>query len=104
MLKLTKVIINNTNKYPSKRFIGIFNDDTRTYFGLKNPKYGTYIDHTDKLKRDSYNKRHEIDLKTKNPKKAGYLSMFILWNKKTLPASIKDYNTRLTTNTWTIPN
>ena len=49
----------------------------------------------DKRKRDevkaSYRKRHEKDLETKNPLRAGYLSYYLLWNKSTLGASIADY-------------
>ena len=32
---------------------------------------------------------HHIE--TKDPMRAGYLSYYLLWNKKTLASSIKDY-------------
>lgn len=41
--------------------------------------------------RDSYRRRHKKDLETKDPTRAGYLSYYLLWNKKTLASSIKDY-------------
>lgn len=41
--------------------------------------------------RDSYRRRHIKDLKTNDPTRAGYLSYYLLWNKKTLNASIKSY-------------
>ena len=41
--------------------------------------------------RDSYKRRHIKDLETKDPMRAGYLSYYLLWNKKTLVSSIKDY-------------
>ena len=41
--------------------------------------------------RDSYRRRHKKDLETKDPMRAGYLSYYLLWNKKTLASSIKDY-------------
>jgi len=44
--------------------------------------------------RDSYKRRHKKDLETKNPMRAGYLSYYLLWNKKTLASSIKDYKKR----------
>lgn len=44
--------------------------------------------------RDSYKRRHKKDLETKDPMRAGYLSYYLLWNKKTLASSIKDYKKR----------
>ena len=78
-----------------KRFIAYFSDGTKTKFGLTNPKAGTYIDNKDKTLRRNYIKRHMRDLKTNNYQRAGYLSMFILWNKETLNDSIKDFNKRI---------
>lgn len=104
MIKLISVVKNNTGKNPTKRFIANFNDGTKTYFGLANPKgKGAYIDHGDDKLKNAYIARHKIDLKTKNPKRAGYLSMFILWNKKTLNASVQDYKRRLVSNNWNLP-
>jgi hypothetical protein len=34
-------------------------------------------------------------LETNDYKRAGYLSMFLLWNKETLKDSIKDFNRRI---------
>ena len=48
-----------------------------------------------KLKRNRYIIRHAKDLKTDDPTRAGYLSIFLLWSKPTLEASVKDYNRRL---------
>ena len=39
----------------------------------------------------SYRRRHQKDLLTKDPRRAGFLSFYLLWNKKTLESSIKDY-------------
>ena len=41
--------------------------------------------------RDAYRRRHIKDLKTNDPTRPGYLSYYLLWNKKTLASSIKDY-------------
>ena len=46
-------------------------------------------------RRNRYIKRHIKDLRTNNPIRAGYLSMFVLWNKKSLSSGIKDYRKRL---------
>ena len=51
--------------------------------------------HRDKSRKKRYISRHHKDLRTKNPMRAGYLSMFILWNKTSLKASIADYRRRL---------
>ncbi len=64
-----------------------------THFGAKG--YKDYTMHKDKARRDRYISRHRKDLKTKDPTRAGYLSMFILWNRKTRLSSIADYRRRL---------
>jgi hypothetical protein len=53
--------------------------------------------HQNVERRNRYIFRHRKDLGTGDPTRAGYLSMFILWNKKTLSASIADYRRRLNT-------
>ena len=63
-----------------------------THFGQRNPKQGTYIDHGDKKKRDAYRARHKRDLETKDFKRAGYLSYFLLWgDSPSLIKNIEDY-------------
>jgi len=62
-----------------------------THFGQRNPK-NTYIDHGDKEKRKNFRARHKSDLETKDFKRAGYLSYFLLWgNHTTLKENLKDY-------------
>lgn len=51
--------------------------------------------HKDKERRERYISRHKKDLRTKDPMKPGYLSMYILWNKPSLKASLEDYKKRL---------
>jgi hypothetical protein len=63
-----------------------------THFGQRNPKQGTYIDHGDKKKRDAYRARHKKDLDTKDFKRAGFLSYWLLWGESTtLNKNIEDY-------------
>ena len=64
-----------------------------THFGAKN--MSDYTKHKDKERRGRYISRHKKDLNTKDPTRAGYLAMFILWNKPTLSGSILDYKKRL---------
>jgi len=86
----------------SKRFKAYFKDGTTTKFGQINPKTGTFIDHQDKQLKKNYIKRHLKDLETNDYKRAGYLSLFLLWNKETLKDSIKDFNKRIKKNDWNI--
>jgi len=51
--------------------------------------------HKDITRRNRYIFRHRKDLETGDPSRAGYLSMFILWNKPSLKASTSDYRRRL---------
>lgn len=64
-----------------------------TKFGHKD--YEDYTIHKDKQRRDRYIKRHRKDLRTNDPTRPGYLSMFLLWNKTTLKQSQRDYCRRL---------
>ena len=51
--------------------------------------------HKNIQRRNRYIFRHHKDLKTNDPSRAGFLSTFILWNKNSLQASIRDYRRRL---------
>lgn len=63
-----------------------------THFGQRDPKKGTYIDHQDKEIRKNYRARHKKDLDTKDYKRAGFLSYYILWGDKTnLKDAVADY-------------
>ena len=54
-----------------------------------------YTIHKDKERRERYISRHKKDLRTNDPMKPGYLSMYILWNKPSLKSSLADYKRRL---------
>ncbi len=62
------------------------------HFGQKGSS--TYLDHNDEDKKKAYIARHEVREDFSNPLTAGALSRFILWNKKTLSASIADFKKR----------
>ena len=53
-----------------------------------------FTKHKDRERRNRYIFRHNKDLKG-DPARAGYLSMFVLWNKPSLTSSIADYRRRL---------
>lgn len=75
-----------------KKWRAIFNDGSHEDFGAAG--YQDYTQHKDKKRRDSYRRRHIKDLLTKDPKRAGFLSWYILWNEPTIEASLRDYKSR----------
>lgn len=81
----------------NKRFKAVFYDDDKirfktVHFGLYPfKKYGAYIDHKDEELKKNYIKRHRVNEDWNDEFKAGTLSKFILWNKKSLNQSINDY-------------
>jgi hypothetical protein len=74
-----------------KRFVAIFNDGTKTHFGLKNAS--TYIDGKRSIEeRNNYLKRHAVRENFNNPKSAGSLSAWLLWgNSTSLANNINDF-------------
>lgn len=62
------------------------------HFGQKGSS--TYLDHQDDDKKDAYLKRHKPNENWQEPTSRGALSRWILWNKKTLSASIADFKKR----------
>lgn len=78
-----------------KKWTAIFEDKnktTRTHFGSKG--MNDFLITGDEKARQSYLTRHKKDLLTNDPTRAGYLSYYILWNKPTMEASIRDYKKR----------
>jgi hypothetical protein len=63
------------------------------HFGAKG--MSDFTKHHNKERRNRYIFRHQKDTKTGDPSRAGYLSLFVLWNKPSLQASIADYKRRL---------
>ena len=88
-LKLIKII---PSPLASKKYRAYFNDETYTDFGAKG--YDDYTIHNNDLKKINYLKRHSKNEDWNNPKTAGALSRWILWNETTLQDSIKDYKKR----------
>ena len=86
----------------NKRFKATFTNGTTTKFGQSNPKQGTFLDHKDMTLRKNYIKRHLRDLDTNDFTRAGFLSLFLLWDKPTLKESITSYNKRILKNDWDI--
>jgi len=79
---------------PKKKMMAIFYDKDKkkiktTHFGQVGADDFTITN--DFKQKDLYRKRHKKDLKTNDYMRAGYLAYFVLWNKKSLQASINDY-------------
>jgi len=68
-----------------KKLMATFKTDTgrtrTTHFGASG--YEDFTTHHDLKRRDRYRQRHEKDLKTGDPTKAGYLAYWLLWGDST---------------------
>ena len=105
-MKLLKVVklVNDVKKYEATFLLDNgkekkvkFGDSSYRDFTLINDKNSKfYLPKTlDKnVVKDSYRRRHQKDLKTNDPTRPGYLSYYLLWNKKTFNASLKDFKKR----------
>jgi hypothetical protein len=75
-----------------KKWRMIFDDGTHTDFGATG--YLSYPDHKDPVRKELYLDRHRKNENWNDPKSAGALSRWILWNLPTIEASFKDYKRR----------
>lgn len=83
-------------KGEKKKYAAVFEKNGKEYIR----KFGAagmsdFTIHKDTERRERYISRHKKDLRTGDPMRAGYLSMYILWNKPSLQASITDFKRRL---------
>jgi hypothetical protein len=89
MVKIIKLEEARDGKH---KWIAYFDDGTKTRFGQQGAPDFTIT--KDEERKRLYRLRHKKDLETGDPKRAGYLSYYILWNLPTISASVKDYNRR----------
>jgi hypothetical protein len=90
---MCKVVIKKSTK-PEKKMMATFTDcqtgrDKTIHFGAKN--MSDYTKHKDKERKKRYLQRHKASENWNNPKSAGALSRWILWNKPSLRESIASY-------------
>lgn len=69
-----------------KKYVAFFKDkitgkEKKVGFGARG--FQDYTQHRSIERRNAYRKRHEKDLKTNDPTRAGYLSYYILWGDST---------------------
>ena len=95
MSKAIKVVIKKSTK-PEKKLMAVFTKENgrekTIHFGSAG--MDDYTKTRDKEQRSRYLKRHRRRENWNNPESAGALSRWILWNKETREASIKDYKKR----------
>ena len=76
-----------------KRFVMILPNKKKVHFG--DTRYSNYTKHKDKKRKENYIARHS-KLKNWNKKNtAAYFSRYILWNRRTIRASVKDLENKL---------
>ena len=75
-----------------KKLMATFDDGTTTHFGQAGA--GDFTKTGDEEKKKNYIARHRPRENWNDPKSAGALSRFVLWNKPTLQGSIRDYKSR----------
>jgi hypothetical protein len=84
------VEISQSNR-KDKRLQAKFQDKT-VHFGAKGGE--TFADHGDQTKKEAWVARHEVRENWQDMQTAGALAKHVLWNKRTIAASIKDINRR----------
>jgi hypothetical protein len=92
-IKLVKIskLKNNDKKYEAVFLVD--GKEKKQKFGASG--MSDYTLHRNIERRNNYINRHIVDLRTGNPTRAGFLSMYVLWNYPDLNKSIEDYNKRL---------
>ena len=89
--KLKLVSIKKSTR-AEKKYMATFNDGTVTHFGAAG--MSDFTKHKNPERKERYINRHRKRENWKDPKTAGALSLYVLWNKPTLRASIADYKRR----------
>ena len=86
-----KVVIKKSNK-SGKKLMATFDGKKTIHFGAEG--MSDFTKNKDPKRKERYLKRHKKRENWADPQTAGALSRWILWNKPTLTASIKDYKSR----------
>jgi len=75
------------------KWTATFKDGKSTSFGSKG--MDDYTLTRDKAQRDRYRTRHKKDLATRDPRKAGFLSYYLLWgDSPNLRSNVAAYESR----------
>ena len=83
------IIIKPSNK-ANKKFDAVIDGKISVSFG--SAQHQSFFEHKDPERKQRYLKRHKARENWEDPTTAGALSKFVLWNKPTISASVKDMN------------
>lgn len=90
--KKLKLISIKRSPKKDKKLVAKFSDGKEVHFGFK--PMSDFTKHKDEERKNRYISRHRSREHWDDPQTRGSLSRYILWNKKTLKASINDYKKR----------
>ena len=76
------------SKKPDKKFDAIIDGKKTVSFGSS--KHSDFTQHKDPARKQRYLNRHKARENWNDPTTAGSLSKYVLWNKPSITASIKD--------------
>lgn len=89
--KLKLISIKKSPK-KDKKLVARFSDGKEVHFGAKG--YSDFTKHKDEARKQRYIIRHKKRENWNDPQTKGSLSLYILWNKPTIEASVKDYKNK----------
>lgn len=84
-----KLISIKKSPRPEKKLMATFSDGTVTHFGAAG--MSDFTKHKDPERMRRYRARHQKRENWNDPRTAGSLSLYVLWNKPSLKASISDF-------------
>lgn len=86
------ITLKETNDGKHKYIVTLLNKETGRENNIKFGAYGMsdYTQHKDIKRKELYEARHKVREDWTDPKTAGFWSKWILWNKLSLEASLKD--------------
>lgn len=87
-------IFNSDKK--NKKLVVVTPTGKKIYFGAKG--YDDFTTHKDPERRERYLLRHQARENSDDPQTAAFWATHILWNKKTIAASIRDTASRFKLN------
>ena len=85
------VIIKSKKK--DKKYDAVIDGGKKT-ISFGDDGYSDFTKHHDEERKQRYLKRHKKNETPNNPKTASFYATNILWNKRSIAASIKDINSR----------
>jgi hypothetical protein len=85
-------IVITKSKTKDKKYDAIIDGKKTIHFGAKG--YSDFTIHKDEERKDRYINRHKKTENWNDPKTAGFYAKNILWNKKSVKASVEDTNKR----------